>query len=213
MLYNPLENANIIHHLCLPPRAASRSTILPARPARTPRPHSPPGCPGGRPQDVGASPPTPTPSGPIPATDVRVLCAGVTLVMSENTARNERVAGEAASASSSVGLSSLREDARASSIRELAAPWCGEGRLGRSPSHQGAFGRLSIILGVFFSAGKPATMPRPALVACAHQLPRSLAPLAACMRTDLSGMLELVHMLTLPCVLADAGRPRCSGVR
>ena len=68
-------------------------------------------------------------------------------------------------------------------------------------------------LGVFFSAGKPATMPRPALVACAHQLPRSLDPLAACMSTDLSGMLELVHMLTSPCVLADAGRPRCSGVR
>ena len=66
--------------------------------------------------------------------------------------------------------------------RELAAPWCGEGRLGRSPSHQGAFGRLSIILGVFFSAGKPATMPRPTLVACVHQLPRNHTALAACMR-------------------------------
>ena len=40
-------------------------------------------------------------------------------------------------------------------IRELAAPWCGEGRLGRSPSHQGAFGRLSIILGVFWNGWGP----------------------------------------------------------
>ena len=55
-------------------------------------------------------------------------------------------------------------------LLELAALWWGDGRRGRPRPHHGAFGRLSIILGVFSGAGEPATMPRPALVACGRQL-------------------------------------------
>ena len=89
----------------------------------------------------------------------------------------------------------------------------GRVRLGRSPSHQGAFGRFSIILGVLSSTGKLDPMPALARLTCMRELPECSVLTSIPMCTSSPGTSVLVHVVRSPRRVAACKRSRPLGSR